>query len=125
MSNAHVSLVFEVSVKEGREADARTLVAEMVEATRGEPGTLDYEIHATEDGRRFLSFERYADTDAALTHLGAFGTRWMARFFDVFVPERMIVFGEPNDAVRGALAAAAPTYMREVAGFSRYAEMVS
>ena len=116
----HVAWMFELAVREGRETDFRALMTEMAEATeRDEPGTLDYEWYVTDDGRRLHLFERYTDADAAMTHLGTFGERYMARFFDVLAPERITLYGAPDDRVRGTLAQLAPQVMARVAGFSR------
>ena len=119
-SGRHVAWMFELAVREGREAEFRALMAEMAEATqRDEPGTLDYEWYVTDDGRRLHLFERYADAGAAMTHLATFGERYMARFFDVLAPERLTLYGAPDDRVRGALAQLAPEAMARAAGFSR------
>ena len=116
----HVAWMFELAVREGREAELRSLMAEMTEATeRDEPGTLDYEWYVTDDGRRLHLFERYADASAVMTHLATFGERYMDRFFGVLAPERMTVYGAPDDRVRGALAQLAPQVMTRAAGFSR------
>jgi quinol monooxygenase YgiN len=112
--------MFELAVKEGREPDFRTLMAEMAEATeRNEPGTLDYEWCMSDDGRRLHLFERYADSSAAMIHLGTFGERYMKRFFEVLTPERITLYGTPDDRVRGALKTLGPQVMARAAGFSR------
>lgn len=119
-SDTHVAWLFELTVKEGREADFRTLMTEMAAATeRDEPGTLGYEWHVSDDGRRLHLFEDYADNDAAMAHLGTFGERYMRRFFGVLAPERMTVYGTPDERVRGALKQLAPTVMARAAGFRR------
>ena len=119
-SGRHVAWMFELTVREGREAEFRALMTEMAEATeRDEPGTLDYEWYVTEDGRRLHLFERYADAGASMTHLATFGERFMRRFFDVLVPERMTLYGAPDDRVRAGLAQLAPQVMPRAAGFSR------
>lgn len=119
-SSPHVSWMFELAVKEGRESDFRALMTEMAEATqRDEPGTLGYEWYVSDDGRRLHLLERYADAQAAMTHLGTFGERYMTRFFDVLVPERMTLYGAPDDRVQKALATLAPRVMARAAGFSR------
>jgi quinol monooxygenase YgiN len=121
MHEANVAWLFELGVKDGREADLRALMAEMVDATRAdEPRTLDYEWYLSEDGRRCHLWERYADAAAAMVHLGTFGRRFMARFFDVLTPERMTLYGAADDAVRGAVAQLAPVVMARAAGFNRH-----
>jgi quinol monooxygenase YgiN len=90
----HVSWMFELTIKAGRESDLRALAAEMSEATRhNEPGTLDYEWYISDDGRHLHLFERYADADAAMVHTHTFGERYMARFFDVLTPTRLTLYG--------------------------------
>ena len=115
-----VGWLFELTVREGREADFRALMAEMAGATeREEPGTLGYEWYLGDDGRRLHVLERYADADPAMIHIGTFGERYMARFFDVLAPERLTLYGAADDRVRGALAQLAPQVMARAAGFRR------
>jgi quinol monooxygenase YgiN len=119
-SDRQVAWLFELVVQAGKESDFRALMAEMAEATdRNEPGTLDYEWYVSDDGRRVHVFERYADADAAMTHLGTFGARYMTRFFGVLAPERMTLYGAPDERVRSALAKLTPHVMARAAGFSR------
>jgi quinol monooxygenase YgiN len=121
MNDAHVAWVFELTAKDGQGDALHPLMAEMVEATRaGEPGALDYEWHLSDDGTRVHLYERYADSAAALAHLATFGARFMARFFDVLTPGRVVLYGAPSAAVREALAGLAPTVMARAAGFSRH-----
>lgn len=120
MDGAHVAWIFELSVKEGRQDALRALMAEMVESTRaGEPGALDYEWYLDEEDGRLHLYERYASSDATLAHLATFGDRFMARFFDVLTPERMVIYGAPDERVRGALAQLGPAVIPQVAGFTR------
>lgn len=117
---AHVAWMFELTVREGRDADLQALMTEMVASTRrDEPGTLDYEWHLTDDGRQLHIFERYADAAAVMTHLATFGARYMGRFFDVLAPQRMTIYGPADDAVRAALAQLRPAVLRRAEGFSR------
>ncbi len=116
----HVSWMFELSVKEGRESDFRALAEEMAAATeRNEPGTLDYEWYVSDDGRRLHLFERYADADAAMIHSKTFGERYQARFFDVLTPTRMVLYGAVDERVRAGMADLAPEVISRAAGFSR------
>ena len=119
-SNRHVAWMFELAVREGRDDDFRALMNEMAQATQNdEPGTLDYERFVTDDGRRLHLFERYADASGAMIHLATFGERYMRRFFDVLAPERVTLYGAPDEGVRGALAQLTPQIMTRAAGFSR------
>ena len=121
MSDAHVSWLFELAVREGRDAEFRALMDEMAQATeRDESRTLAYEWYLSEDGRRLHLWERYVDEAAALAHLRTFQARFAKRFFDVLQPERITLYGASLQAVREAMAALQPTIMTRVAGFSRH-----
>lgn len=103
-----------------KDADFRQLMGEMVAATRThEPGALAYEWSTSADGKVCHIHERYADSDAVLTHLASFMTNWAARFMGCLKPTRMVVYGNPSQAVRDALAALGPVYMATADGFSR------
>ncbi len=116
----HVSWMLELEIKPGCDAAVRALMLEMVAATSAdEPGTLDYEWHADEDGKQLHVFERYADSAATLAHLGNFGAKFAARFMELLTPSGFVIYGAPSAEVRSALAGLAPTYMARVGGFSR------
>lgn len=116
----HVSWMFELTIKEGRESDLRALAAEMAEATaRNEAGTLDYEWYVSDSGRDLHLFERYASADAAMVHTRTFGKVYAARFFDVLTPVRMTLYGAVDERVRAAMKDLAPQVITRAAGFSR------
>ncbi|MDB4907998.1 MAG: antibiotic biosynthesis monooxygenase [Gemmatimonadetes bacterium] len=116
----HVAWMFELAVIDGQRAAFDALIAEMVEATeQNEPGTLEYEYYLGDDGRRCHLWERYRDSDAAMIHLATFGQRFMERFFTVLAPERMTLYGAPDERVRAALGDMSPPVMVRKAGFSR------
>ena len=121
MEGNHVAWIFELIVNNGHDAAVGTLMTEMVDATRaGEPGTLVYEWYLSEDGRRLHIYERYADAAATLVHLGNFREHYMTRFFTALSPERMVVYGAADAAVRSALAQLTPPVMQQVGGFTRH-----
>ena len=123
MDGSHVAWIFELIVNDGHDTAVGTLMTEMVDATRaGEPGTLDYEWYLSEDGRRLHIYERYADAAATLVHLANFRERYMTRFFTALSPERMVVYGAADEAVRSALAQLTPPVMQQVGGFTRHVE---
>lgn len=118
--SSHVSWMLELELQEGQEVSFRSLMNEMVEATKAnEPGTLDYEWSLGADGRQCHLFERYADAAAALVHAGTFGERFAARFLAILKPVRCVLYGSPSAEVQKALAALNPVVMKPVGGFSR------
>ena len=71
------------------------------------------------DGAACHIFERYADSAAVLTHVGAFGEKFAGRFLEMLTPVRCVVYGSPSPQVKEGLAVLNPVYMRLVGGFNR------
>ncbi|MEQ8652844.1 MAG: antibiotic biosynthesis monooxygenase [Kiloniellales bacterium] len=119
--SGYVSWVLDLELLDGKDAEFRELMAEMVAATKAdEPGTLAYEWSLDESGKVCSIYERYVDSDAVMVHMASFGANYAKRFLSVFKPSRLVVFGSPNAAVKQALAALSPIYMTQVGGFSRH-----
>ena len=114
-----VSWNLQMSVRDGQLGDARELMPEMVESTRGEPGTLGYEWFLDADGTVCHVYERYADSDAAMVHLGTFGAKFAERTFQCFEVTALYVYGEPSDEVKAALDGLGAVYLGTFGGFSR------
>ena len=114
-----VSWLLEVAVKPGQLDDFKALMAEMVESTQAEPGTLIYEWSINDDGSVIHLYERYADSAATLTHLAAFGEKFVQRFLAAVDPTRFMVYGAPSDEVKEELSAFGPVYMAPFGGFAR------
>ena len=58
----------------------RTVMHEMVDLTRREPGTLNYEWFLSDDAANCHFYERYADSAAVLTHATTFPDDLNERF---------------------------------------------
>lgn len=116
----HVAWMLNMQVLPGRLEALKALMAEMSAATEAnEPGTLAYEWSLSADGTACDLWERYADSAAALVHMETFGTRFAERFFSVLAPQRLTLYGAPNDAVKAGLAPMGAVIMAPAAGFSR------
>jgi quinol monooxygenase YgiN len=114
-----VSWNLQLAVREGQLDAARELMAEMAAATRQESGTLGYEWFLSADGLECHLYERYADSAAALVHVGTFGSTFAERFLGCFTPTALWVYGDPNAEVRGALDGFGAQYLGEMGGFHR------
>lgn len=114
-----VSWNLRLAVREGRLEDARALMGEMVRSTRQESGALGYEWFLDADGTVCHLHERYADSDAALAHLGTFGENFAQRFLQCFEPTDLAVYGEPSDEARAALDGFGASYLGTFGGFVR------
>ncbi len=114
-----VSWVLEVSIKSGQLDNFKALAEELVQSTRNEPNTLAYEWFLGEDNSNCHIYERYADSDATMTHLGTFGEKFADRFISLVDITRFAVYGSPNDEVKGVLSGFGATFMGQLNGFAR------
>ncbi len=119
MSKA-VYWVLEVTIKDGQMDAFKALMADMVEATlANEPDTLVYQWSLGEDAKTCHIIERYKDSAAVMTHMGAFMARFAGRFMEVMTPKAMTVYGNPDETVKSAMKVLGPVYMNPVGGFTR------
>jgi quinol monooxygenase YgiN len=114
-----VSWLPEVAVKPGQLEIFRALMQETVESTRAEPGALSDGWFISDGGGPVHLYERYADSAAVLTHLGAFGEKFAGRFLAAVDPTRFTVYGAPSAEAREALGGFGPTYLGPFGGFAR------
>jgi quinol monooxygenase YgiN len=117
--NDHVAWILEVAVKPGQMESFRTLMEDMVSTTRTEPGVLNYEWFASDEDGVVHLHERYADSTAALQHLGNFGEKFAGRFLALASPTEFTVLGTPTDEAKAALAGFGPVYLQPFGGFTR------
>jgi quinol monooxygenase YgiN len=116
----HVSWVAEFTIKDGARDAFNALMAEMVAGTREEPRTLAYEWYIAGDGRTVHLFEKYADSDAMISHVNGFMQKWAERFLASVDVTRFTVYGDPSPAARELLAGFGATYHGPLGGFSRF-----
>lgn len=114
-----ISWNLQLTVREGKLDDARSLMSEMVDSTRGESGARGYEWFLSDDGQTCHINERYADSEAALVHAASFGSRFAERFLACFVPTALSVYGDPSAEVRAALDGLGAVYLGWFGGFNR------
>ncbi len=106
-----ISWQVDLAVKSGELDNYRALTREMVEFTKGEPGTLIYEYFISKDGRFIYVYERYADTAAAVAHLLDAGKRFGSRSVQLVEIRRFLVFGMPSAELRAILDRLDATYL--------------
>ena len=116
----NVYWLLELSIKDGELDNFTALMQEMVGATQNdEPGALNYEWWLSDDKSTCHIYERYADSDATMIHLGNFGGKFAERFMGCVDPTRFMVYGNANGQVKEALAAFGAVYMQSFGGFHR------
>ncbi len=119
MSDA-IHWVLEVAIEDGQLDAFKALMTEMVAATQAnEPGATHYEWYISDDEKTCHIYERYIDSAATMTHLGSFGQNFAERFLAAVAPSRLVVYGDPDAAVRDALAGFGALHMTQIGGFAR------
>ncbi|MBT5498398.1 MAG: antibiotic biosynthesis monooxygenase [Alphaproteobacteria bacterium] len=116
----NVHWLLEISIKPGQLDTFKSVMAEMVAATNAnEPDTLIYEWFISEDQQTCHIYERYVDSAATMIHLATFGEKFAERILATVEPTRFVVYGNPDETVRGALAGFGAVHMEEIGGFAR------
>ena len=117
----NVYWVLEFAVDPGRFEELKTLMAELVEATRkNEVGMLDNHWAISDDRQVCHIYERFQDSAAIINHMQSFGANFATRFFEILKPTRFVIYGTPSAEVRDAVAAFNPVYMTPLAGFRKH-----
>jgi quinol monooxygenase YgiN len=118
-SEGEVWWILKCAVKDGQLDAFEELMGEMVAATRDEPGALAYEWFVSDDGTAVHLYERYADSDAAITHIDGFLTSWASRFTGCVDVKGFTVYGSPSDAAREKMAPLNANVLAPWGGFVR------
>jgi quinol monooxygenase YgiN len=113
----HVELV----IKPDRLESFRALTGEMVESARREHGILSYQRFVGEDGKTVHVYERYADSIAALTHLGIFAKKFAEPFQDMVERKCFFVFSYPTAELKEALDGYGAIYLKPFGDFTYWA----
>jgi quinol monooxygenase YgiN len=117
--DGQVSWVVQCTVKEGEHEAAKALMEEMVAGASEEPGALNYEWFVSDDGGTVHIYEKYADSDATVAHMKAFGQNWAARFMGCLDVQRVTVYGNPDEAAQTAIAPMGGKQLSTWGGFAR------
>jgi quinol monooxygenase YgiN len=115
-----VSWIIKMNIKSGKITDFKALMSEMVEATKThEEGAESYEWYFNETETECHIYEKYKDSQATMTHLGAFGENFAGRFMTLVEPTGITIYGTPNEDVKTALKDFGPAFLTHVGGFTR------
>jgi Antibiotic biosynthesis monooxygenase len=116
----NVYWVLEFAVDPGRFEELKTLMTELVEATRkNEAGMLDNHWAISDDRQVCHIYERFQDSVAVMTHMQWFGPNFGERFMKILKPTRLVIYGTPSVEVKNAMAEFNPIYMAPLGGFRR------
>lgn len=113
----NIGWIVEAKLKPGKKTEFEQVMQEIVEATKNEEGTLNYQYYLSDNGD-VLVYERFADIDSAHIHISnwdRFADRWIA----AAEPTRMVHLGELPEDVRIRHKALEPLWLKPFGGFVR------
>jgi quinol monooxygenase YgiN len=116
--SAEIYWLLEVTILPGKLDAFKTVAQELIAVTTPEPGTRSYEWAFNETNTVCHIFERYADSDALVQHVGSFH-HYAERFLQACKVTRFDVYGTPNAAASAVLAGLNPAYYTVFGGFNR------
>ncbi len=110
----NIHWIFEGNLKAEKSDEFSALADEMItQVNENEKGTLGYEWWTNGSAVHFS--ERFADSAAAIVHLGTFGG-FAERFLACIEVTRVSIYGKASDELQGALKDFGPTYYGEQIG---------
>ena len=112
-----IGWIVEAKIKDGQRSAFEAVMLDIVEATRAEDGTLNYQYYVSDDGD-VLVYERFRDVASAHIHV----TNWdnhAERWTAAAEPTRMVHLGNLPDDLRQRHAALAPLWLKPFGGFAR------
>jgi quinol monooxygenase YgiN len=113
---------FELSIKDGKLEDFKSIVNTMVEITDvNEPNTLVYEYHINEDGTECHLLETFKDSDAFMVHLGNVG-HLFDTLFQSATMTRAKIYGSPSTELQQDLDPLGVEYFAHLNGIERPSE---
>ena len=113
----NIGWIVEAKIKDGQRSAFEAVMGDIVEATRQEEGTLNYQYYVSDDGD-VLVYERFRDVESAHIHV----TNWdkhAKRWIAAAEPTRMVHLGDLPDDLRGRHAALATLWLKPFGGFAR------
>lgn len=114
----HISCLFTLAIKPAQFPEFKTLIAQIVAATRQEPGTLVYEYSVNEEQSVAHILERY-NVDSVVSHVDTTFAPFGARFLELCTITSLVVYGTPDAHIRKRLDPFGAVYMTPFDGFSR------
>ncbi|GAA0415880.1 hypothetical protein GCM10009133_25460 [Cocleimonas flava] len=104
-------------IKDGQKEAFDAVMKDLIDASRQEQGTMNYEWTIAEDQTSFHVHERYRDVESAMIHLGSFG-KLAERFLEASEITRFVVYSNITDDLQEAITGLNPEYMKPFGGFT-------
>ncbi len=110
-----LTLIVEFAIKPGRLDDFLAAAEALRTQTAGEPGSLRYDWHVSDDGLRDVNIEIFSDSEAFVTHFDASATI-LGPLLEVSELVRIDAIGDVSPAARERLESVGATFLRFVGG---------
>jgi hypothetical protein len=114
----YISCLFQLSIKPEEFSAFKALIAQIVEATKQEPGTVVYEYSVNEGNNTAHILERYK-VEGVVSHVDNTFAPFGARFLEMATVKGLFVYGTPDAEIRKRLDPFGAVYMTPFDGFSR------
>ena len=95
----------------------KALIQKLVAATQKETGAVQYEYNIGDDQKTVDIYEPYADSKAAMFHVGKTFGQFSKEFLALAKPTRWVIYGTPSNELKQAIADFHPIYMTPFDGF--------
>lgn len=115
-----VHWLLELSIELSHSDDFDKIMKELVDEADRETGTMACEWNFNDNGTVCYIYERFANADAAMIHLGMFGERFADQFLSICRVTDLTILGYANDEVKAVLKGFNPTVLNQRAGFARF-----
>ena len=110
----NVGWIVELTIKDGKFELFEELSRDMMESTKHETGTLQYEWNMLDDNKTVIIIERYENSLAALIHTATFAEKFAERFDELAVQTRLFVYGVPDMKLRQVLSDAGAIFSKPI-----------
>lgn len=111
--------VLELTLKDGKQNELKTLATKLIKVAQNEPGTLSYHWSFSADESVCHIIEQYADSQAALDHLATLNATSAEELLSLGDPTGLAVYGSPTDELKEALAGFGPVFYDYYEGFDK------
>jgi len=116
--NNEIAWYVELTLNPDMLDDFISLTNEMIKSTAQEDGVLIYERFISEDKSKIYIYERYSDSQSALSHLHNFNDKFAKRFSRLVKRVRFLIFGSPSDELKELLTRYGAVFTNQIGGFS-------
>ncbi|TCQ97328.1 antibiotic biosynthesis monooxygenase [Neorhizobium sp. JUb45] len=114
----YITNVFHMTVEPDVLEEFKSLIAEIVDLSSKEPGTLIYEYSLGEDGRSVHIVERYL-TEGVLPHVEKTFGPYAEKFLKLAKIQALYVYGLPPADLKTKLESFGAIFLTPLAGFAR------